>query len=1437
MHAVGLCLGASRVSFAVIEAGQDSIRLLSTGALFHNADVKGTVKKLCATHRFDTIDRLAVTGRKFRRLAAVPSLSEPEAVETAFAYLQRQGKYPGCDTIVAAGGENFLAYRLDPSGRIIKVVTGNKCASGTGEFFLQQIRRMDLSPQEAFRIADLDNPYNVASRCSVFCKSDCTHALNKGEPKSRVAAGLCRMMARKIAELVDKCNSTNILLTGGSARNEGMVSFLRREFGNAKSLSIADEAEYFEALGAALWALDNGAPPAFTGSIFIPAGVSSFAFFPPLAAAAPKVTFKSMERGVAAPGDECIVGLDVGSTTTKAIVMRMSDNSLLASVYLRTAGDPLRASAECYRSLAAQLPDKIVISGLGVTGSGRQIAGLHAETDGVINEIIAHATAAVHFDPGVDTIFEIGGQDAKYTFIANGVPADYAMNEACSAGTGSFLEESARETMGIPTEEIAEAALRSTRPPNFSDQCAAFISSDIKNAIQEGLSADDIAAGLVYSICQNYANRVKGCRPVGRKVFMQGGVCYNRAVPMAMAAITGKDIIVPPEPGLMGAYGVALAVKQKIALGLLAKSRFDLKELAGRKVTYGKPFVCGGGAEACDRKCVINIIELDGRPYPFGGACNRYVNLRRSVRVETEKLDHIAKREKAFLAPPAGPYAVKSGQGQFSRGKIGLTKSLLTNSLYPLYDEFFRWLGYETVLADAVLPEGTERQGAAFCYPVEQAHGMMADLLQREADWLFLPHVMGIPSGAGCSVTCPFVQGEPYYLKTAFPELANRRVLSPMLDLSEGFDGAAKDFVALGRDLGATKAAAAAAYRHAVTRQLQYLDNLRAAGRKVLADLAANPGRMAVVLFGRPYNAFSRTCNMGIPGKFSSRGVMIIPWEYLPLDGETPIHHMFWATGQLLLRTAKFVKKHPQLFAAYITNFSCGPDSFIVSYFRDIMGQKPSLVLELDSHTADAGIDTRIEAFLDVVNSYRETRTEEPAKVPAARAAFVDFAGGQPVIVDSRGRRHSLSDEKVRLVVPSMGAISTPLFAASLRYAGYRASPLAPANERDFIAGRANSSCKECLPYILVAGSVLNDATSRRAAGDDGLLAYFFADSSGPCRFGQYQVSIKRLIEQHGLEDTAVFTLSSDNSYAGLNARARARAWQAIVIGDVLADIYSSLLVLAKDKEEAQAIFAAAVREIERAIETASWSGLKAVLDEQAGRLAKIPRLGHPGEVPKVALLGEIFVRADGFSRQNLVERLAKNGIITRVAPIIEFIYFCDYLLQRSLYHVKSSRSERFLSLLYGYYKRHAENSIKTILSRSGLCSDHLVDVPRLTKGVSHIISPRFTAGETTLTIAAALADVIERVAGIISIGPFGCMPNRVAEAILSDKLSAEKPMVAANRALVEAVLKQHPSLPFLSIESDGNPFPPLIEAKLEVFCLQVSRIHRTISRLTAGNP
>jgi predicted CoA-substrate-specific enzyme activase len=664
MKVLGICLGASTVTAVGIEGsgpGQSlSPRITERHIRPHDGNPRRTLLDVLANLDIGDFDRIAVTGRKFRHFVNLTTIAEPEAVEHACAFVKPPDRR--CTAIVSAGGETFMVYVLDRRGRIGNVITGNKCASGTGEFFIQQLRRMSVSLTEAARWAVDETPYSVSGRCSVFCKSDCTHATNKGVPKAQVTAGLCKMMADKILELLRRVPRRDIMIVGGTAGNRMMIAYLRRA---VEGLIVPETAPCFEALGVALWALEHETRAWPGAAALFEAEASAFDRLPPLSQAEALVTFRTLSRDRVRPGDRCILGLDVGSTTTKAILLRLCDRALCADVYLRTDGDPVGASRRCYRAILEQIeaqtePEKVAVIGLGVCGSGRQIAGLHAMTDGVINEIIAHARAAVHFDPEVDTLFEIGGQDAKYTYITNGVPADYAMNEACSAGTGSFLEESAQETLGIAMTEIADIALAGNDPPNFNDQCAAFIASDIKNAVHEGLSREDIVAGLVYSICMNYTNRVKGNRPVGQRVFMQGGVCYNRAVPLAMATLTGKPIVVPPEPGLMGAFGVALAVEQRIDNGLMAEQRFDLQRLRDREVDYERSFICRGGRDGCDRRCTIRRVKIEGRAYPFGGACNRYENLRRRVRHDRSRLDWIDRRRLKCCAGGSASIAVFS---------------------------------------------------------------------------------------------------------------------------------------------------------------------------------------------------------------------------------------------------------------------------------------------------------------------------------------------------------------------------------------------------------------------------------------------------------------------------------------------------------------------------------------------------------------------------------------------------------------------------------------------------------------------------------------------------------------------------------------------------------------------------------------------------------
>ncbi|MBD3422574.1 MAG: activase [Chitinivibrionales bacterium] len=1428
MKTLGICFGATTMQAVLVHVDPDIRAAAKTWRRPHEGNPAQTLLSFMQEIDLFDIDRMAVTGRHFRSNITLTSLSEAEAVEAALAHEYRAGNAP--ELVISLGGETTLVYRIGTHGGIVSVHSGNKCASGTGEFFMQQIGRMDLRIEEAVALAHKGVPHKIAGRCSVFCKSDCTHALNKGEPRENIAAGLCVMMADKITELIKDMDCERVALIGGGALNSALVDILSRRFA---SLEVPGQAAAFEAYGAALWACANPCRPLPDDlRLLVKKGGSSFDVHPPLGRGRDKVTFADAAHGIAKPGDRCIIGLDVGSTTTKAILLRQDDCVLVASVYLRTNGNPVAASRKCYRRIAEQVGAvPIVIEGLGITGSGRQIAALHALTDNVINEIIAHATAAAFFDPEVDTIFEIGGQDAKYTCLTGGVPSDYAMNEACSAGTGSFLEESARESLNVATEAIGELALAGNAPPNFTDQCAAFISSDIKRAGQEGIARNDILAGLVYSICLNYVNRVKGARPVGAKIFMQGGVCYNEAVPVAMASLLNAPIVVPPDPGLMGAFGVALEVKKRIELGLSERREFHLDELANRKAQKEGVFICAGGREKCDRKCEISRIRVSDSTYPFGGICDKYYNQRLNKTIDVASYDLVEVRQKLLFEQFGHCDPPTNEANGLVRRTIGISRSFLTNSLFPLYSGFFKEIGLAVIAGDAIDPDGINRIEAAFCLPAELAHGSFVNLLKKNLDYIFLPQVMQlpVPNVPTWSKCCVFVQGEPYYLKTTFRkeiESSTTTVLSPVLNMYRGYEEGRKPLVRMAQDLGVSERRANEAFTYACARQIECDKEIRRIGKDALGRLEADPDAFGIVLFGRPYNAFARDANMGIPHKVASRGYTVIPHDMLPADGYNVDKKMFWAMGQKIMKAAQYVKLRKNLFGFYISNFSCGPDSFLLGYFRNLMDQKPSLTLELDQHTADAGIDTRIEAALDIIKAYRRMRTGETRFFEGVYRQARIAGEKKPAIVTSDGRTLPLNHPDVEVVIPSMGSLGARLVAAVFRSMGIAARALPVPEKQTLQLARKNTTCKECLPYLLTTGSFLQYLQQQRPHRRVTLC--FLPTGGGPCRLGQYGRSLEQQIAKLKLPNVAVFTVTDENGYGGLGSKAIIKAWQSILISDVLGDIRSLISVAARDAAGAEAILQSCTREVERFFEGSLSVRLSTVLSNVAERLSQIELAKDPATLPVVSLVGEIFVRREEFSRRNIVEYLQQHGFVVRVAPVAEYICYSNYVVGKGLGERRFSLKDHVRMHLTARIQDWWERRIKTILASSGLYRFEMIEVDKTIQGVQHLVNENFR-GECVLTVGLSLREILHDSCGVISIGPFGCMPSRVAESILKKEMTVSgKARMPGWNDKVER-FKDVETFPFLAIETDGSPFPQLIEANLEAFVLQARRVHQRL--------
>ena len=615
MSYVGINIGALTVKVAVLRGDVRQAVVVP-----HQGRPLEVLKDVIAGAEFSDAEYFGVSGH-------LGHISEVAAIQRALRELP--GEF---DAVASLGGESFLAYILGDGNRVSHIMSHNKCAAGSGEFFVQQIGRMGLGIEEAIQRSFQGKVVPLAARCSVHCKSDITHKLNRKEATPEdILHTLHHSMADKVVALLEKGQRDlrRVLLIGGVTRNAAMLAALREKL-PATEFVVLPESPWFEAWGSALLARDK---PLFKSPNL--AAPRSLDRLPPLLNFADQVrVIDSPPLQVAGDGP-MILGVDAGSTTTKAILLDSQTQGVVATHYTRTRGDPVQATRECLRALVERVGNRRV-NLVGTTGSARELAGAYLGTEHVYNEISAHAAGATHFDPEVDTIFEIGGQDAKYIHLRNGVPIDYAMNNACSAGTGSFLEESAHGDLGISVAEIADMALSAPSPVHFKATCAAFINSDIRVALQQGHSRDDIVAGLVYAIASNYLSRVKGQRCVGKKVFLQGGVALNRAVGHAFAHTVGRQVVIPPSPELLGALGVALLAYQRSqavttdaaesGAAPIRPAQFlesDLLTLAAPEMQLRGRFTCG----ACKMYCSIDRFEVAGRRFPFGGRCSLYENV------------------------------------------------------------------------------------------------------------------------------------------------------------------------------------------------------------------------------------------------------------------------------------------------------------------------------------------------------------------------------------------------------------------------------------------------------------------------------------------------------------------------------------------------------------------------------------------------------------------------------------------------------------------------------------------------------------------------------------------------------------------------------------------------------------------------------------------
>ena len=1412
MYSLGINIGSSSIKTVLL----DGDSLVHHNIIEHEGDFLRTLKNLIYNSKIPTDSKVLITGTEGRYLVNSNNVIESICVEEAIKKLGIKA-----DAVASLGGENFVVYTLDENGKIITSFSGNKCASGTGEFFRQQLGRMNMKLADVRTVPGESKPQPLSTRCSVFMKSDCTHKLNKGEAtKYDIVLSLSDVMATKVSDFLKRAKISNgrVILTGGVANNSYIIKFIKQKLPDIEII-VPEQAGYFEAYGAALLAETTGTPIPDPDSL-LKKNELGFGRYPSLKKSMERVTYIEPLRGKVKAGREYILGIDGGSTTTKVALIDFETDEIVADYYGRTHGDPVAALKKCIFEVQKQIKEQIgdsqiLISLAATTGSSREILGVFMETRGVYNEIIAHATGTTYFKPDIDTIFEIGGQDAKYVYLKNRVPIDYAMNEACSAGTGSFLEESAAGDLNITdVRQIGDIALMAESPLKFGEHCSAFINSDIRKAIQYGAKKEDITAGIITSIVSNYLNRVVGNRSIGHNIVLQGGVAKNMAVPLAFSMLLDKDITVPPSPELLGAFGVGILAKQKFKDGLVEKGSFDLEALLNTEIIYEKEFKC----RACDNYCPIRILNVNGHQYMFGGRCNKYANSRKQKQIDEKAIfNYIDEREHLMF------YECAPDRETFVKRKdyvVGMPMAFSVYTLWPFYSWFFHSLGIEVKLSDSIAQEGVAKVESAYCFPAEIAHGAVQSIINYDMDFIFVPHFRDMPSyeEAVHANFCPITQSLPYYIKKAFTEFPDDRILSPVVSFKYGTEKALQGFLKLGRQLDVSENEIEKAFKIAYKKQEEFFRKYKALGEEAIKK-ARQIDHPVIAVLGRPYNAFTKDANMGIPKKFTSRGYSVIPFDMLPCEESQIFNNMYWYYGQQDMKAASYLKNEDNIFITFISNFSCAPDSFMLHYIKWMMGIKPFLILELDSHSADAGIDTRVEAFLDIIEGYRLKLTEDDENRFDNGLRFINNGRDRLHIYDhlNNKRIELFGNKKVKMLLSSMGRLSSELLAASLRGVGINAEAMPLPDVYTLQTARSFMSGKECLPSQLVLGSALKFFQSHKYRKDE-IYLLFVPTTTGPCRTGQYFIFYENLFRDMRLENVLVVTLDSENSYNEMGPEFSRNAWWGIVIADYMKDIETSLRTCAKDPATAIAKY----DELWHELVSIAEKDIKKVmpsLKRIASEIAKIPLKQKVEDTPKVLIVGEIYVRRDDFAVDELVRSMSKKGIIAKVSGISEWIYYTDHVRKNELikrykllpwYRKLFSKEFKDIILwrIEEIWKHRVDHKIKDVLSVTGLipATPHNMD-EIMGNANEHFVSTELDS-EISISSGAASTAMMSDYSGIINISPFACLIGRVIEGLITP-WSRER------------------NYPVMSVEIDGSVLPPNIVSKLEIFMLNVLRFRQ----------
>ncbi|MRR16040.1 MAG: CoA activase [Deltaproteobacteria bacterium] len=1239
LNIVGIDIGSVALSVVLIDKNGT---VVDTFYEFHRGAIADTLREILRRIDIDQVGGIAMTQSGPDVLEGVPRYDAKIAM---IAAVKRYHESVG--SIIFIGGENFGLITFNKEGDYERFRSNSSCAAGTGSFLDQQAKRLNLKSIETLSTVAFCNAGNIpkiATRCAVFAKTDLIHAQQEGYSIGQISDGLCEGLAKNVIDTLipDSNICTPLVVAGGVSMNAAVIKHFRNLLG-AEPI-ISDHSHLYGAIGAALLHLEDsrlermdagnwddlfvhenkekifGYPrlqfslssyPDFSSHM-------SFLYEPKAAAAAIEVDiYRPLQKE-----QEVYLGIDVGSTSTKAVLINRH-NEVLVGLYTQTAGQPVKAVQGLFEAIddvAHRQSCTFIFDGVGTTGSGRKFVGRIINADLIIDEITAHARAAFELNNDADTIIEIGGQDAKFTTMKNGMVTSSVMNNVCAAGTGSFIEEQANK-LGVGLADYSARAMN-TASPISSDRCTVFMERDINNYLTEGYSVDEVLASVLHSVCENYLAKVAVEAAIGQSVCFQGATARNRALVAAFEHRLKKPIFVSPFCHLTGALGSALI----LAENAVCNSAFRGLGICREDIPVENE-VC----ELCHNNCKINKVTVQKETVAFGFLCGRDYDTKHYVGTSKKQYDLIRERNRVF---PLG-----NNRTAFKKSvRIGIPNALYLAEEMPLWKHFFATLGVETVTSEGfknAIKTGKKLAGAEFCAPMNAFFGHVQYLVDK-CDYIFLPFYLEAAKqkDEDYRYYCYYTQFAATLSAGMKSMRLKNKAIMPVID-HHSFQSRIELFSILKSILNTGYWEIYNAYEAALAFYTEGRANLlNVYKREKPAD-----NSISVALLGRPYAIMQNSMNKGIPDIFSALGIKTFYQDMLPTEQkdlseiEPLLKRIHWTHAARILKAALYIAHTPDLYPVYVTSFKCSPDSFTLEYFKRIMDKygKPYLILELDEHDSNVGYETRIEA---AVRSFKNHHHNKDLRLISTRQLPLNSS--------------SISKIKDKtLLFPCFDPINSKLLEAVFLKEGVDAR-MVPLTDKTIQRGlRTNTG--QCLPVNLIAQSYMDYIEDNLL--DPAQTVGWIFDSHVACNIRLYPELIKGIMEAagHGMEHVDVYIGSL--SLSEISMQASIEAYFAHMFGGMLRKVGCRIRPYEKEKGVTDRVIAQALTILYNTL-----LGGRSKDDD----LSKVMNLFKkietvPGHRPKVAIFGDMYARDNDVFNQDLIHCIEEYGGEVITTPFNEF--------------------------------------------------------------------------------------------------------------------------------------------------------------------------------------